>query len=92
MSKSFTHDLLTPYYQNKGTIHNLLSNSNGDDIGSGGGDGNNMMRYIVLNNVWVNVNSDGKKMKDVTSVTGANNTTSLAHQQQQLHQQQSHFL
>lgn len=92
MSKSFTHDLLTPYYQNKGTIHNLLSNNNGDDIGSGD-DGSNMMRYIVLNNVWVYVNSDGnKKMKDVTSVTGANNTTSLAHQQQQLHQQQSHFL
>ena len=87
---SFTHDLLTPYYQNKGTIHNLLSNSNGDDIGSGG-DGSNMMRYIVLNNVWVgveNVNNDGKKKKDITSVTCAN-----THLPQQLHQQQqSHSL
>ena len=91
MSKSFTHDLLTPYYQNKGTIHNLLSNNNGDDIGSGD-DGSNMMRYIVLNNVWVNIYNANKKMKDVTSVTGANNTTSLAHQQHLPPQQQSHFL
>ena len=78
MSKSFTHDLLTPYYQNKGTIHNLLSNTNGDDIGSGG-DGSNMMRHIVLNNVWVDVDNRGEK-KD-TAVGGMNNNNNTSIQQ-----------